>query len=326
MKPKRTAKASAAPAAAVAKPGEKAKSKAGGGEKPVRGRGAREVWRRVAALPQWMQAVGGAAVLAVILLLIVVATERKEAPAPGPAAVAKSGQGPIAAAPVPPPAGEGGEEPSRQSPGPSPVGESAGEPDRQAAAPPPAEQVAPPEQDRAFIKAVRLRPPQPTRLDALKAEVEPAPGAPEKIRYAYRWRVNDRVVEEATGDTLSLSSFKKRDLVTVTPYDGDTAGFAYESPVAAVHSVPPTLEMKQTRQARKAGEPVELELAATAPDGERIVFSLEEPRVPGMSLDGQSGKITWTVPPDRKGTVRFGAAVADDNGTKVTRIFELIVN
>ncbi|MHB8771710.1 MAG: hypothetical protein ACYC7J_11970 [Syntrophales bacterium] len=328
MKLKRTAKANGAPATAVVKPKEKGKPKAGGGDKPVRGRGARDIWRRVAALPQWMQAVGGAAVLAVIILLLVVASERTEAPAPDPAAVANSGQGPIVPASVPLPAGESGEGTGPQVPGPAPAGERGGEPGRQIAAPPTAPPVAPPEQDRAFIKTVRLRPPQPTRLDTLKAEVEPAPGAPEKIVYTYLWRVNDRVIEEAKGDTLILSPFKKRDFVTVTvtPYDGDTAGFAFESPIATVHSVPPTLEMKQMRQAKKAGEPVELELAATAPDGERIVFSLEEPRVPGMSVDSQSGKVTWLVPPDRKGTIRFGAAVEDDNGTKVKRVFELIVN
>ena len=74
----------------------------------------------------------------------------------------------------------------------------------------------------------------------LKTEVEAAPAAPEKLVYTYLWKVNDRVIEEAVGDTLNLSAFHKRDLVTVTPYDGETAGLAVASPMVAIHSVPPS--------------------------------------------------------------------------------------
>jgi hypothetical protein len=176
------------------------------------------------------------------------------------------------------------------------------------------------------IKQVRLFPPQPTIQDTLKAEV--STDFPEPLTYTYQWKVNERVMPEATGEALKLSAFRKRDLitVTVTPYAGKVVGFAVESPVIAVHSAPPSLEMKEfSRQPRKVGDPIELQLAGTDPDGDAVTFSLEPPLVPGMSIDSATGKITWTIPPEQKGTIRFGAAASDPDQTKVTKIFEMVV-
>ncbi len=251
-----------------------------------------KIWKKAAAPPRRIWAVGGAIALAVVIAWLMLAPAQKEAP--------------------PEPSSSG-------------VTQTGGVPGRQ----PPASAAIPdaimPRERPAFIQAVRLQPSRPTRMESLKAEVEAAPAAPEKLVYTYLWKVNDRVIEEAVGDTLNLSAFHKRDLVTVTvtPYDGETAGLAVASPVVAIHSVPPSLELKAMRRARKTGEPIELQLVGAAPDGDQITFSLEAPHVPGMTIDQRSGKISWRLQPDQKGVFRFGAAVEDDNGTKVTKIFEI---
>lgn len=181
------------------------------------------------------------------------------------------------------------------------------------------------EQELAYIQAVRVQPSRPNRMDSLQAEVVVAPAAPPKLVYTYRWKVNDRIVREATGSTLISSPFKKGDLitVTVTPNDGTTDGLAVESPIVAIHSAAPSLELKAMRQARKPGKPIELQLVCVAPDSDQIAFSLEPPLVPGMAIDRRSGKISWTPEPDQKGSFRFGVAVEDDQGTKVTKIFDI---
>ncbi len=265
----------------------------GGVGKSSWGGWAQVLWKKVPALPPRIWAVGGMAVLVVVIFWWMFAPVRK------------------IVLPTPPPSG---------------IEQAAGLNGQPSASTLP--NVSAPEGERAFVKAVRLQPSQPTRMDMLKAELDLEPAAPKELVYTYLWRVNDRIIEEAKGDTLNLSPFKKRDLVTVTvtPHDGDTAGFAVASPVIAIHSVPPSLELKATRRARKTGEPVELELAGVAPDSEQVAYSLVAPHVPGMTIDKRSGKISWSIQPDQKGVIRFGAAVEDDNGTKVTKIFDVTVD
>ena len=179
----------------------------------------------------------------------------------------------------------------------------------------------------AYVKAVRLQPSEPTRMDSLKAEVTAADGGPERLVYVYVWKVNDRIVEGAKGDTLNLSPFKIRDHVTVavTPYNGDTAGFAVSSPAVAIHGIAPSLDLEIKGPTSKIAEPVEMQLVSVAPDSERVIFSLVPPHVPGMTIDKPSGKISWVRQPDQTGAFRFGAAVEDDNGTKVIKIFDITV-
>ena len=198
-------------------------------------------------------------------------------------------------------------------------------------APPPAvsaQPAMPPgkEVEAPSIKQIRLFPPQPTIQDTLKAEVSTV--FPEPLTYTYQWKINERVIPDVTGDTLKLSSYRKRDLitVTVTPHAGTVAGFAVESPVVAIHSAPPSLELKEfSQKLRKVSDPIELQLVGVDPDGDSVTFSLEKPLTPGMSIDSATGKITWTILPDQKGTVRFGAASTDPDQTKVTKVFEIVV-
>ena len=181
--------------------------------------------------------------------------------------------------------------------------------------------------DLPSIRAIRLQPPLPTRMDALKAEVVTEAPDPGPIKYNYAWRVNDRIVAGATRDTLNLSAFKKGDrvMVDITPYTGDKEGFSVRSPFVVVHSITPSLELKAARQAIKAGEPLEFQLVSVHPDSDNVTFSLEAPIVPGMSIDSPSGKITWITQPGQKGTIPFGAAVEDADKTKVKKTFEIKV-
>jgi hypothetical protein len=181
--------------------------------------------------------------------------------------------------------------------------------------------------DFPVIRTIRFLPPQPTRMDTLKAEVLTESPDPSRIIYAYVWKVNGRIVEGAEGDTLNLSSLKKMDLitVTVTPYDGDRKGFPVESPVAAVYGIPPSLDLQVPLKTKKAGDPLELQLVSLHPDSAGVTFTLEAPIVPGMSIDNQTGKITWIIQPDQKGKIRCGAAVEDSDKTKVTKVFDIML-
>ena len=181
--------------------------------------------------------------------------------------------------------------------------------------------------DLPAIRTIRFLPSQPTRMDTLKAEVLTEAPDPNRVIHTYVWKVNDRIVEGAKGNTLNLSALKKMDLitVTVTPYDGEREGFAVESPVVAVHSIPPTLDLKAPPKTKRAGDPLDLQLVSLHPDSASVSFTLEAPIVPGMSIDKQTGKIAWIIRPDQKGKIRFGAAVEDIDKTKVAKVFDIIL-
>ena len=252
------------------------------------------LWKKLAALPRRIWAVGGAVCLVIVIAWFMLVPAQREAP---------------------------------QTPSPSGAAGTEGTPNRKPLTSTALPDTKMPEKQLAFIQSIRLQPSLPTRMDSLKAEIDVSPDAPGQLVYTYRWEVNDHVIEEATGDTLNLSTFKKRDLinVTVTPHDGSTAGSAVESPTVAIHSIPPSLELKAMNQARKIGELIELQLVGDALDGGELTFSLEAPYVPGMTIDNSTGKISWLLQPGQKGSLRFGAAVQDDNRTKVTKVFDIIV-
>jgi hypothetical protein len=260
-------------------------------------------WEKLRALPRRVLIFGGAAVALVIFisLFLFSGSPRQEASPKTPAQAADLSPRP------------GGENFLERPIGPP--------------LPPPPQQAIPPEQEeRPTIQSIRFNPPQATRMDILKAEVVTAGNAdPGRITYAYVWKVNSRTVAGATEAALNLATFKKGDLVTVTvtPYDGHKAGFPAESPITLIYGIPPSLDLQAASKKTKAGEPLELQLVSLYPDSEGIAFSLEAPFVPGMSIDSQTGKITWIIPPGQKGTIRFGAAVADTDKTKVTKTFDI---
>jgi hypothetical protein len=255
-------------------------------------------WGKLSALPRRVLIFGGAGVALVILIIVFLffGSPRKEASSQTPTKAADLSTVP------------GGE---------NFIGQ------------PPLQKALPPEEEgRPAVQSIRFHPPQPTIMDTLKADVVTATSAdPGRITYTYVWKVNNRTVEDATKDTLDLSTFKKKDLVavTVTPYEGDKAGFPVDSPVIIIHGSPPSLDLQAPFKKTKVGEPLELQLVSLHPDSEGVTFSLEAPIVPGMSIDAQSGKITWIIQPGQKGTISFGAVVEDTDKTRVTRIFNITV-
>lgn len=259
-------------------------------------------WERLLALPRRIRILGVAAALVAIIAVFFFRSPRQEA----------SPQAPPQAADVS--SGRGGENFLEQPIGPS-------------LPPPPENALTPAAELRPTVQSIRFNPSQPTRLDTLKAEVVTAPyDDPRRITYTYVWKVNDRIVADAAGDTLNLEAFKKRDLVTVTvtPSDGDNAGFPVNGPAIPIYGAPPSLDLQvPVNMKRSGGAPLELRLISLHPDSDGITFSLEAPFVPGMSINGQTGRITWINPPNQKGAIRFGAAVEDADKTKVTKTFEI---
>jgi hypothetical protein len=182
------------------------------------------------------------------------------------------------------------------------------------------------ESSAKIVKSVKIFPQNPTALDALKTEIAVNNEKGGIINYKYLWLINNKIVPDSDSEMLNPGAFKKDDIVSVRviPYKyGVEKAFTESSPVL-IQNAAPALEMKSQQQ--KAAAVIELQLAASDPDGDKITFALEEPRIEGMVLDANSGKITFTPKKLEKGIYKFKASASDSSGGKVTKDFEIKID
>ena len=195
-------------------------------------------------------------------------------------------------------------------------------------APPKKEAITPPQ---IVIQYIRLQPSHPTRRDSLHAEVllsESAKTSGKSFQYTYAWKINNQPVPYESSDTLELADFKVGDWVTVTitPYDSAGTAPAKTSHPLKIRAVPPSLELQTTKYKITPGETFICQLISQHPDSETVTFSLEEPKLEGMTIHAQTGRITWSIPSLQKNTWQFGASVMDPGGSKTTETFTISIN
>jgi len=195
--------------------------------------------------------------------------------------------------------------------------------------PPPQRSESPAPQ--IVIQRILLQPSQPTIRDTINAEIflsESAKASGKQFQYVYAWQVNDQHISYASGDTLQLSDFSIGDWVrvTITPYDEGVASSTKTSPSLQIHAVPPSLDLHLTQGRFTTEKPFECQLISKHPDSETVTFSLEEPKIEGMTINTETGRITWSIPTAPQKALQFGASVIDPMGNKTTRIFTLGVN
>jgi hypothetical protein len=141
-----------------------------------------------------------------------------------------------------------------------------------------------------------------------------------------KWLINEKPYDTEKGDTLPAGSFKKRDSVAVdvTPILDGKRGSTSQAYFRVIHSAFPSFALKEGNN--RAGEVIELQLIGQDPDADKITYALEKPFLEGMTVDKNTGKITWN-PADRiKGTYRFTASATDSDGTKTVKTFEFSLN
>jgi hypothetical protein len=173
-----------------------------------------------------------------------------------------------------------------------------------------------------IIRQVTLLPEQPTILDNIRAVLSLDRDAPADIKYEYKWYINDKPVVYESGNILPSGLFRKKDRVSVevTPSLATEKGFTCQSYFRVIHSAPPSLSLRD--ETTKVGEIIELQLVGVDPDGDKITYALEDPRLEGMIVDKMSGKVSWKPVTWQKGVYRFRASASDSDGSKTTKTFE----
>ncbi len=179
----------------------------------------------------------------------------------------------------------------------------------------------------SLIEGLTIIPKRPTVLDNLRVEVKAHNPEKGQLSYLYQWQINGKTVEGIAGDLLPAGLAKKNDRITVTAVplvDGvEYRKFQYAANTL-VYNVVPTFVLKE--DTRTEGDFIELQLKAEDPDGDVFHYALAEPFIEGMTIDKNTGKITWKPARQQVGINRFGASVTDQDGIKSTKIFEFALN
>lgn len=168
------------------------------------------------------------------------------------------------------------------------------------------------------VKDIEITPRTPVYGEDLsvKADVFDADG--DDVHLSYAWSVNNTLIEDAKGNTLSAKYFKKGDSVTVEviPSDDESTGVSMISNPITIANSPPRI--LSTPPSVLNGNRYTYQVIANDPDGDEISFYLEN-APEGMSIDEKSGLINWQITPDTKGSYTYTIIVQDADGARSTQ-------
>ncbi|MFN0054206.1 MAG: putative Ig domain-containing protein [Planctomycetales bacterium] len=111
--------------------------------------------------------------------------------------------------------------------------------------------------------------------------------------------------------------------VSVADGQGGTASQSWQVVVAATSNRPPVITSTPS-QAATQGKPYTYQVTASDPDGDRLTFRLDA-HPAGMTIDPQSGAVSWTPSANQVGTQRVTVAAVDPSGAGGTQSFEIAV-
>lgn len=148
----------------------------------------------------------------------------------------------------------------------------------------------------------------------LKVEAKMSDPDGDAVSLSYLWKKNGAVVEGEEDESFDTTGLKKGDLITVsvTPHDGKEPGKVLESNGIVIQNRPP--ELTSQPSAGITSGLFQYQAKATDPDNDILVFTLEE-APPGMTIDGSTGFVQWTVPEGLQGKQQVRVAVSDGTAT-----------
>ncbi len=156
--------------------------------------------------------------------------------------------------------------------------------------------------------------------DVLNVEVTGSDPDGDEVTFLYEWTKNG---EPAGNGKQIEGTLKRGDTVSirVTPFDGED----YGNPVflqREIQNMPPMIA--EDTAFNFDGMIYTHQVKATDPDGDPLSYSLKS-STEGVSIDSQTGLVTWNVPPDFTGKIQITVSVSDGNGGEMTRDLTMTV-
>jgi hypothetical protein len=131
----------------------------------------------------------------------------------------------------------------------------------------------------------------------------------DEVSFLYEWTLNG----SPSGKNSSIDSqIKRGDKVTVKiiPFDGED----YGDPLVLdreIRNMPP--EITEHNELNVSGNTFTYQVKASDPDGDQLSYALESP-APGMTINANSGLVSWTAPSDFKGKQSATVTASDGKG------------
>ncbi len=167
------------------------------------------------------------------------------------------------------------------------------------------------------IQSARLLPENPRKGDDLHIAIKTFDGDGDDVTVDYEWLINGESVPQQALDANRLNGnfIKRGDRVSVkiTPSDGETNGLAITLETLVVNSPPVVSDELGTEF---DGSLYSAKIKAFDPDGDRLTYTLKQaPK--GMTINSETGVITWLVTPDDKGKHDITVSVKDGHGGEI---------
>jgi hypothetical protein len=147
------------------------------------------------------------------------------------------------------------------------------------------------------IAEVKLDPPQPTSADFIRAMPVLEDTGMTHVKYTYHWYVNGRRVPGNNKRLLARQSYKKGDKVycRVTASRGIHEAKPLNSKRVTIQNAKPFLKLSAVTPFKIPGR-FRYTLDAEDPDGDPLTYRLVAPLGLGITLDPETGEMTWDIP------------------------------
>jgi hypothetical protein len=157
---------------------------------------------------------------------------------------------------------------------------------------------------------VKIVPEQFGPGDRVGVEAMATDGDADPVSIQYEWTVNG---EPAGGGQFLSTELKRGDtfVVSAKPFDGEDYGMGVTLK-REIGNMPPMME--RNLEYTFDGRTYTYTAKAADSDGDPLTYGLAEGAPEGMSIDPQTGTVTWKVPPDYLGTASFTVTASDGNG------------
>ncbi|HWF61784.1 MAG TPA: Ig-like domain-containing protein [Nitrospira sp.] len=176
-----------------------------------------------------------------------------------------------------------------------------------------------------ILRAIAIQPNEATIDTLLEVHADVDDVDHDLVSFTYRWRCNDRIVKEGEEAVLDLTGCRVGDHVTVeaVPADLEGVGRSVRSEAVIIENSPPTVTAPPPPMTNL--ERYEYVVHAKDADGDPLQFRLSA-APSGMTIDQNSGRIVWIIPPGTSGKHTAKIVVEDNRGGSTIQDIELILS